>query len=264
MDGVPLGRHVASQKASGTVLDHHVGVLANITGIELAQKLTSVEAAMGLVIASCGWGCAARTCCRSRSRIRRTSPHSWGPCDRQLTSPAPAGACACHPMHASAGMRSTCGRPTRSGLIAALTGRAEPSVARLAMAYALLDRSREVTAEHRSRRGCLGMTQSARPSTCSATPPAIATRTPCCACWASKARSSSAGCTAGARSANGCGPGGRRIDAGATRQGLVGRGGPYRATSTRDRAGFLTVLTADMFTPPKTLHSLTSLYRLAP
>ena len=46
-DGVPLGRHVASQKASGTVLDHHVGVLANITGIELAQKLTSVEAANG-------------------------------------------------------------------------------------------------------------------------------------------------------------------------------------------------------------------------
>ena len=47
------------------------------------------------------------------------------------------------------------------------------------------------------------------------------------------------------------GPGGRRIDAGATRKGPVGQGGPYRATSTRDRAGFLTVLTADMFTPQR-------------
>ena len=147
-DGVPLGRHVASRKESGTVYQHHVGVLANITSVELAQKLTSVDAANGfgnrfLWLA-----------------VRR--PHLLPFTEPVAPHVAPfVGSLRSAMDYARAGGKLRLspdarerweafyrGRPVRSGLIAALTGRAEPYVARLAMVYALLDRSREVTAEH--------------------------------------------------------------------------------------------------------------------
>jgi hypothetical protein len=44
-DGIPLGRHIASKSAQ--VANHHVGILTNITDIELSQRLTSEDAANG-------------------------------------------------------------------------------------------------------------------------------------------------------------------------------------------------------------------------
>ncbi len=46
-DGVELGRTVARQSDRATISDHHVGIMADITALELSQKLASVEAANG-------------------------------------------------------------------------------------------------------------------------------------------------------------------------------------------------------------------------
>lgn len=147
-DGVPLGRHVANQKASGTVYRHHVGVLGNITGVELAQKLSSVEAANGFGNRFL-WLAVRRP--HLLPFTEPVAPHVSpfvGSLRTAIEFARAGGSLRLTPEARDQWEAFYRGRPPRSGLLGALTGRAEPYVARLAMVYALLDQSREITAEH--------------------------------------------------------------------------------------------------------------------
>jgi hypothetical protein len=147
-DGVPLGRFLAREDS--LVPWHHVGCLAHVTPAELRDKLTDVDAANGfgnrfLWLA-----------------VRRT---------RLVPFPvAPAGLIGAHveALHRAIAEAQTPGelaftaaaasrwedlyaelaaRP-RYGLAGALTARAEAHIARLALVYALLDRSRAIDVAH--------------------------------------------------------------------------------------------------------------------
>jgi hypothetical protein len=147
-DGVPLGRHVASAKASATIYDHHVGVLANITDVELAQKLKSVDAANGFGNRFL-W-----LAVRRAQLVPFTEPVSGhvspfvASLKRSLAFASGSGFARLTPAAKDRWEVFYRGRVPRAGLIGALTGRAEPYVARLALLYALLDGKAEVDAQH--------------------------------------------------------------------------------------------------------------------
>jgi hypothetical protein len=147
-DGVPLGRFLSREEA--LVLRHHVGLLAHVTPPELRERLTEVDAANGfgnrfLWLA-----------------VRRTRLVPFPEAPGALVSPyitALRGAIsdAQQPGEArfspQAAWRweqfyASLAEHRRVGLAGALTARAEAQVARLALVYALLDRSRVVEVDH--------------------------------------------------------------------------------------------------------------------
>jgi hypothetical protein len=147
-DGVPLGRQVADAKHSSTVTKHHVGILANITNVELAQKLTSVDAADG-------FGNRFLWLAVTRPHLMPfTEPiaHYVARYANQLAKAIEYGS-ECEQMRFTPEARAYWevfygNKPPRAGLLAALTGRREPYVARLAMLYALLDQTNLITPAH--------------------------------------------------------------------------------------------------------------------
>lgn len=147
-DGSPLGRFLAREGA--LVTWHHVGMLAHVTPVELRAKLADVDAANG-------WGNRHLFLAVRRQRLMPFT-----------ASVKPLVASLVRPLHlalvesrAPAELTfaedakelwedfylSRAARP-RYGLVGALTARGEAQTARLALAYALLDRSGVITAAH--------------------------------------------------------------------------------------------------------------------
>lgn len=147
-DGVPLGRFLAREES--LVLAHHVGCLAHVTPSELRDRLSSTDAANGfgnrfLWLA-----------------VRRTQlvpfPISPGPLvapylealHRAIAEAQAPGELAFTPDAAARweAFYTALAASTSYGLVGALTARAEAQVARLALVYALLDRSRVIDVVH--------------------------------------------------------------------------------------------------------------------
>lgn len=147
-DGVPMGRALAREQS--IVTWHHVSVLGHITAVELHQRLTSTDAANGFGNRFL-WLAARRHRLIPFPRAPRhlVMPHvdrlrlaieaAWSP-GEMAWSPAAAGRWEALYL----GMASR----QRHGLSGALLARAEPMVARLALLYALLDRSGTVDVPH--------------------------------------------------------------------------------------------------------------------
>ena len=147
-DGVPLGRQVASRKQSGSVADHHVGILANITNVELARLLTSSDAANG-------FGNRFLWLAVRRGALQPFTQPVGG-----LVSPfIPSLKAALEFAGRRGQMRRTLAgdqwweafyrnRRPRVGLAGALTARAEAYVVRLSMIYALLDGETAIDVPH--------------------------------------------------------------------------------------------------------------------
>ncbi len=147
-DGSALGRFLAREEA--LVTWHHVGLLAHVTPVELRAKLTSVDAANGF----------GNRFLWLAVRRQRLVPFPESP--RGLIAPhvealhraiveaqtpaelawTPAAAGRWEALYVDLALRS------RRGLAGAITARAEAQVARLALTYALLDRSRDVDLAH--------------------------------------------------------------------------------------------------------------------
>ena len=147
-DGVPLGRFLARE--GSIVTRHHVGCLAHVTPVELRAKLTDTDAANGFGNRFL-WPAVRRT---------RLVPFPVSPGEAitpfieplhraiiEAQTPAE--------LHFSAagadrweGLYADLASRTRYGLAGALTGRAEAQLARLALVYALLDRSTAVEPVH--------------------------------------------------------------------------------------------------------------------
>jgi hypothetical protein len=147
-DGVPMGRFLAREQS--LVMYHHVAISAHVTVVELRQKLTSTDAANGfgnrfLWLA-----------------VRRTKLVPFPQSPRDLIAPytdtlyraieeaqtplelhwSPLAADRWEALYAESAGRQ------RSGLLGSLLARSEAQIARLALLYALLDRSTEVGAQH--------------------------------------------------------------------------------------------------------------------
>lgn len=147
-DGVPMGRFLAREQS--LVQRHHVGIAAHVTTVELQSKLTSTDAANGfgnrfLWLA-----------------VRRTKlvPFPESPKDviRDHVQPlalaidsarvpgdmhwSPEAADRWESLYAESAARA------RYGLLGSLLARAEAQIARLALLYALLDRSASVDVQH--------------------------------------------------------------------------------------------------------------------
>jgi hypothetical protein len=147
-DGGPMGRCLAREQT--LITWHHVGISAHITPAELREKMTSVDAAGGfgnrfLWLA-----------------VRRTRLVPFPESPRQLIAPF------LGPLHDAieqaqlpAELRWTdaaadrwewlyaeLAATPRTGLLGALTGRAEAQITRLALLYALLDRALAVDLPH--------------------------------------------------------------------------------------------------------------------
>ena len=147
-DGVPLGRWIADPKKSGTIVRHHVGMLANITDIELAQRLTSTEAANG-------FGNRFLWLSVRRDHLLPFTEPLIAPVTPHLKKLKDALAFADKGgfMHYSPEAREIwksfyMRQVPRMGLLGALIGRREPYIARLAMIYALLDCTATIGVEH--------------------------------------------------------------------------------------------------------------------
>jgi hypothetical protein len=147
-DGAAIGRFIAREQS--LVTWHHVSVAAHVTSVELRQKMTSVDAANGfgnrfLWLA-----------------VRRTKLVPFPESPKELVRPyvdalfraieaaqtpadihwSPDAADQWEVMYAASASR------VRLGLLGALLARAEAQVARLALLYALLDRSSTVDLRH--------------------------------------------------------------------------------------------------------------------
>lgn len=147
-DGAPLGRFLAREEA--LVSWHHVGLLAHVTPVELRAKLTSVDAANG-------FGNRFLWLAVRRPRLvpfpespdGRIAPHvealhraikeAQAPAELHWTPPA---AERWESLYAGLALHQ------RRGLAGAITARAEAQLARLALTYALLDRSPAVDVGH--------------------------------------------------------------------------------------------------------------------
>jgi len=147
-DGVPMGRFLAREQT--LVLWHHVAMAGHITVAELSQKLTSTDAANGfgnrfLWLA-----------------VRRTKLVPFPQSPRDLIAPyATALYKAIDQAQTHAELKwndlardrwealyAEAATRRRVGLLGALLARAESQITRLALLYALLDRSIEVGAQH--------------------------------------------------------------------------------------------------------------------
>jgi Protein of unknown function (DUF3987)/Bifunctional DNA primase/polymerase, N-terminal len=147
-DGAPLGRILA--RDSAIVTRHHVACLAHVTGIELRDKLTEVDAANG-------FGNRFLFLAVRRSRLvpfpqsprSLISPHVEA-LHRAIVEAQAPGELAFTAAAADRWEWLYAELPTRRalGLVGALTARAEAQIARLALVYALLDRSAAIEADH--------------------------------------------------------------------------------------------------------------------
>lgn len=149
-DGVPIGRDVANASHSATVRDHHVSILANITSGELAQKLATVESANG-------FGNRFLWLSVRRANLLPFTPRLddyFAPFMNRLNNAIEyaKGTTEVHFSDAARVLWSMFYRERaeqpRTGFMASLTDRTEPYVVRLALLYALLDRSNYIEPEH--------------------------------------------------------------------------------------------------------------------
>ena len=148
-DGVPMGRILAREQS--VVHGHHVGVVAHVTPVELRQKLTGTDAANGFGNRFI-WLAVRRT---------RLVPFPVSPVERldqallaavgaaiaEAQAPgevpwSPDARDAWEDLYLELSLR----RP--HGLLAAMTARTEAQVVRLALVYALLDRSPVIGVPH--------------------------------------------------------------------------------------------------------------------
>lgn len=148
-DGVPLGRYVANAKQSGTVLEHHVGFIGHITRTDLEKRLTSTDAANGfgnrfLWLAS-----------RRQGKVPFTEPVRglvsealFRRLNRAVAFASQAGTMHWSPEARIGWAKFYTERQPRYGLVGALTARADAYVARLALIYALLDATDEISMGH--------------------------------------------------------------------------------------------------------------------
>lgn len=147
-DGVPMGRFLAREQS--LVTWHHVSIAAHVTVVELRQKLTSTDAANGfgnrfLWLA-----------------VRRTKlvPFPQSPRDivapytdslyRAIEEAQVAGELHWSPLAAERweALYAASAARARMGMLGSMLARSEAQIARLALLYALLDRSSEVGAQH--------------------------------------------------------------------------------------------------------------------
>ena len=147
-DGAPMGRFLAREQS--IVKWHHVGISAHVTAVELRQKLTNTDAANGFGNRFV-WLAVRRT---------RLVPFPVSP--RALVTPyvadlhrAIVSAQEVGDMHWSdaaaerwEALYAESAQRRRPGLLGALMARSEAQITRLALLYALLDRSREVDTQH--------------------------------------------------------------------------------------------------------------------
>ena len=147
-DGVPLGRFLAREDS--LVTNHNVGCLAHVTPAELRDKLTDTDAANGFGNRFL-WLAVRRTrlvpfpgspgplIAPHVEALHRAIAEAQAPGELVFT---PAAAARWEQLYAELADRP------RYGLVGALTARAEAQVARLALVYALLDRSLVVDVDH--------------------------------------------------------------------------------------------------------------------
>lgn len=149
-DHAPLGRQVANRNASTIVLDHHVGILANITEVELSQKLTSEDAANGFANRFI-WLAVRRSKLLPQTTplAELAQPHAGALADaiafaqrenRMRFSPEAQAV-----WNAMYHARNSI---LRVGMFRAVTNRADPYTGRLAMLYAMLDRTPVIDVQH--------------------------------------------------------------------------------------------------------------------
>ena len=148
-DGVPMGRVLAREQA--IVHGHHVGVVAHITPVELRQKLSGTDAANGFGNRFI-WLAVRRTRLVPFpvSPVERVDPEllaAVGAAIAEAQAPgevpwSPDARDAWEDLYLELSMR----RP--HGLLAAMTARTEPQIVRLALVYALLDRSPVIDVPH--------------------------------------------------------------------------------------------------------------------
>lgn len=147
-DGSAIGRFIAREQS--LVPWHHVAISAHITSVELRAKLSNVDAANGFGNRFL-WLAVRRTRLVPFPKspkefigpyltpIRKAIEQAQSPATAEWT---PAAADRWENLYASSTTRQ------RLGLLGALTARAEAQTARLALLYALLDRTVEVGVQH--------------------------------------------------------------------------------------------------------------------
>lgn len=147
-DGVPMGRFLAREQS--LVTWHHVSIAAHVTAVELRQKLTDTDAANGFGNRFL-WLAVRRTklipfpespkrlvagytnsLYRAIDAAQVAGELHWSDLARERWEA----------LYAESATRA------RIGLLGALLARSEAQIARLALLYALLDRSSEVGAQH--------------------------------------------------------------------------------------------------------------------
>ncbi len=148
-DGVPMGRFLAREQA--LVTWHHVGMVAHITPVELRAKLTNVDAANGFGNRFL-WLAVRRTRLMPFPESPRglIAPHLLTQINQaieaaQVPSEVPWSEAAreyWEVLYADLAMEH------RVGLLGALSARTEAQIVRLALVYALLDRSSTIDIEH--------------------------------------------------------------------------------------------------------------------
>lgn len=147
-DGVPMGRFLAREQS--LVNWHHVSISAHVTAVELRQKLTDTDAANGFGNRFL-WLAVRRTklvpfpqspkklIAPYVDRLYRAIEAAQQPGEMEWSDVAREG---WENLYAASATRA------RPGLLGAMLARSEAQVARLALLYALLDRSSDVGAHH--------------------------------------------------------------------------------------------------------------------
>jgi hypothetical protein len=148
-DGAPMGRFLAREQS--LVILHHVAIAAHVTGVELRQKLTDVDAANGFGNRFM-WLAVRRTRLvpfpeSPRELVLPYTDALFRAIDQATESPAelkwsPLAADRWETLYAASAAHQ------RPGLLGSLLARSEAQITRLALLYALLDRSSEVGAQH--------------------------------------------------------------------------------------------------------------------
>lgn len=147
-DGVPMGRFLAREQS--IVTWHHVAIAAHVTTVELRQKLTSTDAANGFGNRFL-WLAVRRTKLVAFPESPRVVIKPFtGALGRAIEEAQQPGE-----LHLSAaaaerweGLYAESATRQRLGLQGALLARSEAQIVRLALLYALLDRSGEVDLPH--------------------------------------------------------------------------------------------------------------------
>jgi hypothetical protein len=147
-DGVTLGRYVVSAKQSGKIEDHHIGLLGHITEDELGRKLTSDQQANGFGNRIL-WTATKRMALQpfAGSLVGYVSSFAGG-LKAALTYAQRLGSVTFDDRARERWEGFYRTQPPRIGLSGNMTARADAQVARLAMVYALLDRTNVIQLEH--------------------------------------------------------------------------------------------------------------------